>query len=131
MDELGRQLVAATTDRILREAEYRSASQGDPELVIASDPAVAGGKRRLCDRAACSRFTRGAANWSRRQAQLSAEHGPNFPRVVEIGRQLQDLDRQKLAEDSKLVERFKTAGKRRPIASELVRKSLEEPPARE
>jgi uncharacterized protein involved in exopolysaccharide biosynthesis len=38
IDELGRQLVAATTDRILREAEYRAASKGDPELVIASDP---------------------------------------------------------------------------------------------
>jgi uncharacterized protein involved in exopolysaccharide biosynthesis len=38
IDELGRQLVAATTDRILSEAEYRAASQGDPEMVIASDP---------------------------------------------------------------------------------------------
>ncbi len=38
LDELGRELVAASTDRILREAQYRAASQGDPELVIASDP---------------------------------------------------------------------------------------------
>ncbi len=38
IDELGRQLVSVTTDRILREAEYRAASKGDPELVIASDP---------------------------------------------------------------------------------------------
>src|ERR1035438_411239 len=38
IDELGRQLVAATTDRILREAEYRAASHGDPERVAASDP---------------------------------------------------------------------------------------------
>jgi len=38
IDELGRQLVAAATDRILREAQFRAASQGDPELVIASDP---------------------------------------------------------------------------------------------
>ena len=38
IDELGKQLVAATTDRILREAEYRSASLGNPELVLAADP---------------------------------------------------------------------------------------------
>ena len=38
VDELGQQLVAATSDRILCEAEYRAASQGDPELVVASDP---------------------------------------------------------------------------------------------
>ena len=38
IDELGRQLVTASTDRILREAQYSAAQQGDPELVIASDP---------------------------------------------------------------------------------------------
>ncbi len=38
IDELSRQLVAATTDRILAEAEYRAASKGDPETVIASNP---------------------------------------------------------------------------------------------
>ena len=43
------------------------------------------------------------------QAQLRIEHGPNFPRVVEIRSQLQDLDQQIKAEDAKLVERFHSA----------------------
>jgi len=38
IDELGRQLVTASTERILREAEDGAAQEGDPELVIASDP---------------------------------------------------------------------------------------------
>ena len=48
IDELGRQLIAATTERILREAEYRAASQGNPELVFASNPRPAGRGRQLC-----------------------------------------------------------------------------------
>ena len=32
IDELSKDLVAATADRVLREAEYRAASKGDPEL---------------------------------------------------------------------------------------------------
>jgi len=35
------------------------------------------------------------------------EHGASFPRVVEIGRQLEDLGRQKKADDGKLIERFR------------------------
>ena len=38
IDELSRELVAATADRILREAEYRAALRGDPEMVLASEP---------------------------------------------------------------------------------------------
>ena len=65
IDELGRQLVAATTDRILREAEYRAASKGDPELVIASDPATAERRMGALRPRLCSRFVRGAATWNR------------------------------------------------------------------
>jgi polysaccharide biosynthesis/export protein len=125
LDELSRQLVAATTDRILAEAEYRAATQGDPESVIASDPRL---------QAASSNFTTAvlAQIHSRRsdleqeQAQLSAEHGPSFPRVVEIGRQLEDLDRQKQAEDAKLVGRFHSNWQTAVDREQLVRKSLQQ-----
>ena len=60
------------------------------------------------------------------QAQLNIEHGPNFPRVVEIRGQLQDLDRQKKAEDAKLVERFRSAWQTAADREQLVRKNLEE-----
>lgn len=38
VDDLGRELDAATAERIVREAEYRAAMRGSPELVVASDP---------------------------------------------------------------------------------------------
>ena len=125
IDELGRQQVAATTDRILREAEYRAASKGDPELVIASDAQLQAGGGNFAT-ATLQQIRARRSDLEQERAQLSAEHGENFPRVVEIGRQLQDLDRQKQAEDAKLVERFRSAWQTAADREQMVRKSLEE-----
>lgn len=125
IDELGRQLAVAASDRILREAEYRAASQGDPELVIASDPRLQIESGSFAT-ALLQQIHARHSELELEQAQLSAEHGPNFPRVEEIRRQLQDLDGQKQAEDAKLVERFRSAFKTAADREELVRISLKE-----
>ncbi|MDR3725756.1 MAG: SLBB domain-containing protein [Terracidiphilus sp.] len=125
IDELGRQLAVAASDRILREAEYRAASQGDPELVIASDPRLQIESGSFAT-ALLQQIHARHSELEIEQAQLSAEHGPNFPRVEEIRRQLQNLDGQKQSEDAKLVERFRSAFKTAADREELVRKSLKE-----
>ena len=125
IDELGRQLVAVSTDRILREAQYRAASQGDPELVIASDPRLQAESGNFAT-ALLQQIHARHSDLEQEQAQLSIEHGPNFPRVVEIRRQLQDLDQQKQAEDAKLVERFRSAWQTAADREQLVRKNLDE-----
>jgi polysaccharide biosynthesis/export protein len=123
IDELSRQLVAATTDRILAEAEYRAASQGDPETVIASDPHLQADNANFAT-ALLEQIHARRSDLEQEQAQLSAEHGPGFPRVVEISRQMQDLDRQKKAEDAKLVERFHSNWQTALDREQLVRNSL-------
>jgi len=123
IDELSRQLVAATTDRILSEAEYRAGSQGDPEMVIASDPRLQAESSTFAT-ALLQQIHSRSSDLEQEQAQLSAEHGPSFPRVVEIGRQLKDLDRQKQAEDAKLVERFRSNWQTALDREQLVRNSL-------
>ena len=125
IDELGRQLVAASTDRILREAQYRAASKGDPELVIASDPRLQADSRDFAT-ALLQQIHARHSELQQEQAQLSAEHGPNFPRVVEIHHQMQDLDQQEQAEDAKLVERFRSTWQMAADREQLVRKNLEE-----
>jgi len=125
MDELGRQLVAVSADRILREAEYRAASQGDPEAVIASDPGLQADGANFAT-ALLGQLRARRSELEQEQAQLSAEHGPNFPRVVEIRRQLLDIDKQKQAEDAKLVAQFLSAFKTAADREQAVRKSLEE-----
>jgi polysaccharide export outer membrane protein len=125
IDELSRQLVTATTDRILSEAEYRAASQGDPEMVVASYPRLQTESGNFAT-ALLQQIHARRSDLELEQAQLSAEHGPSFPRVVEIGSQLQDLDRQKQAEDAKLVERFRSNWQTALDREQLVRKSLEQ-----
>jgi len=124
IDELGRDLVAATTDRILREAEYRSASHGDPEVVIASDPRLQAEYGNFAT-ALLEQIHARRSELEQEQARLSTEHGPNFPRVVEIRRQLQDLDAQKQAEDTMLVDRFHSALQTAIDREQMVNKSLE------
>ena len=125
IDELSRQLGAATTDRILAEAEYRAASQGDPETVIASDPHLQADNASFAT-ALLEQIHARRSDLEQEQAQLSAEHGPGFPRVVEIGRQLADLARQRQAEDAKLVERFRSNLQTAQDREQLVRNSLQQ-----
>jgi polysaccharide export outer membrane protein len=125
IDELGRQLVVATSDRILREAEYRTAQQGDPELVIASDPQLQAEGGDLAT-ALLQQIHARQSELEQEQAQLNIEHLPNFPRVVEVRRLLQNLEQQKKAEDAKLVERFRNAWQTSVDREQLVRKNLEQ-----
>jgi uncharacterized protein involved in exopolysaccharide biosynthesis/protein involved in polysaccharide export with SLBB domain len=125
MDELGRQLVAATADRILSESEYRAAEQGDPELVIASDPRLQAANGGFST-ALLEQIRAHESDLEQEKAQLSGEFGPSYPRVVEIGRQLDDLDRQKKVEDARLVERFHSNWQTAVDREQLIRKSLNE-----
>ncbi len=125
IDELGRQLVTATTERILSEAEYRAATQGDPEMVIAADPRLQAPGANFAT-ALLDQIHSRRSELEQEQAQLSAEHGASFPRAVEIGRQLQDLDRQKQTEDARLLDRFRSNRQTALDREQLVRKSLEQ-----
>lgn len=125
MDELSRQLVAATTDRILREAEYRAAAAGDPELAITANPETQSGTGGLAAGLLQQLRTK-RIELDQEQAQLSAEHGPNYPRVVEIRKQLADLDAQIKEEDAKLIERFKNAWQTAEDREQMLRKNLDE-----
>jgi polysaccharide export outer membrane protein len=124
LDGLNRQLVEVATDRILREAEYHAAQRGDPELVIAADPHLQAESGNWAT-ALLQQIHARHSQLEEEQAQLSIEHGPNFPRIVEIRQQLQELERQKQAEDAKLVERFRAAWQTAVDREQLARRNLE------
>lgn len=124
-DEAASALVAASSDRILREAEYHAAMEGDPELVLASDARLQNELGGLSVAAFRQLHTQRSA-LEQEQAQLAPEHGANFPRSIEIREQIQDLDRQLQAEDAKLRERFKSAWQTAADQENLLRRNLEE-----
>lgn len=125
VDQLGRELVAASAERILREAEYRAASQGDPELVLASDPRLQNETGGLSVTALRQIHLR-RSELEQEQVQLAADYGPNYPRVLEIRQQLDDLTRQLKDEDAKLRERFRSAWQTALDREQMLQKSLEE-----
>lgn len=124
VDELGRDLASASADRMTREAEYRAALHGDPELVMASDPRHQSENGSSMN-AVLQKLHGRYSDLEQEQAELSLEHGPNYPRVVEIRSQLQDIDRQIKQEDAKLVERFHDAWKIAADREELDRTNLD------
>ena len=123
IDELGRELVAATSDRIQREAEYRAALRGDPEMVLASDPRLQNENGNFAT-GLLQHLRSRRSDLQQELTQLSMEHGPNFPRVVEIRGEQGDIDRQIKAEDARLVERFHNALRTAADREQLVRQSL-------
>lgn len=125
VDDLSRDLVAASAERILREAEYRAAVQGDPELVLVSDARLQTESGSLT--AAQLRLLRThQSELEQEQAQLSLEHGPNFPRVQEIRAQLQDIAKQLQIQDARLRAQFKSVWQTAADREEMLRKELAE-----
>jgi len=124
VDELGRALAAANSERILREAEYRAAAQGDPEVVLAFDPRVQTDGTNLANVFRSIHVRR--SDLEQELAQISIERGPNFPRVLEIRQQLKDLDRQLEGENAQLRERFRSAWTAAEDHERLVQKNLSE-----
>jgi polysaccharide export outer membrane protein len=124
VDALNREVVNATTDRILREAEYRAAESGDPEVVLASDLRTGSGGNPVSSLLQQLRARR--SDLEVEEAQLRIEHGPNFPRVLEIRSEIQDVDRQIQAEDTKLISRFRSSWQIALDRERLLRKNLKE-----
>lgn len=122
--ELDRELVAATTERIVSEAAYRAASEGDPEVVAEKGQGPAEGSSNL-ETVLLGEIRTQRSGLQEEQAQLSTEHGPNFPRVVEIKKELEELEKQRQAADAKLVEHFRNAWQMAIQRESEVRKSLE------
>ncbi len=122
VDELGKQLAAAASERILREAEYRAAAQGDPEVVLAFDPRVESSGADLTG--AYRQIHTRHADLEQELAQISIERGPNFPRVLEIRQQLKDLDRQLEAKNAEVREQFRHAWAAAESHEQLIHKGL-------
>lgn len=125
VDEAASELVAASSERILREAEYRAAMDGDPEAVLASDPRLGAETGGLSVTAFRELHARRSA-LEQELAQLAPEHGPNYPRSIEIHGQIKDVDQQLQAEDATLRDRFKSAWQTAVYRETMVRKDLEE-----
>ena len=120
VEDLGRQLAAATGDRIVREAMYREAQQGDPEQVLAANPELAAAMGAGGATLALGLETR-RSELAVEMAQWRAEHGPKFPQVVELQKSLDSIDAQIKAANTSLLEGFRRMSQEATDREKLLR----------
>jgi capsular exopolysaccharide synthesis family protein len=97
LDDLSKELTDAEADRILKEAQYRVAQSGNPELIgtIVPDsvlPVLRGQE----------------ADLKSQLAQATSEYGPQYPAVIQLGNQLAQVEKSLQKEIADIQERFHT-----------------------
>ena len=97
LDDLSKELTDAEADRIVKEAKYRVAQSGNPELIgtIVPDsvlPVLRGQE----------------ADLKEQLAQANSEYGPHYPKVIQLGNQLAQVEKSLQTEIADIQERFHT-----------------------
>ncbi|MFY9676038.1 MAG: polysaccharide biosynthesis tyrosine autokinase [Terriglobales bacterium] len=105
LDELNKEMTAAESDRMQKEAVYRQTQSSDPEVVAAAiiADAVGGGNgSSLLDK-----LREQQANLRIQVAELSTQLGPAYPKVAQLNNQLKEIDRQVQGEVNKAVDHLR------------------------
>jgi capsular exopolysaccharide synthesis family protein len=97
LNDLSKELTDAEADRILKEAKYRVAQSGNPELmgIIVPDsvlPVLRGQQ----------------ADLKTQLAQANSEYGPKYPKVIQLKNQLAEVEQSLQTEIADIQERFRT-----------------------
>src|SRR6267378_3699626 len=131
LDELNKELTAAESDRMQKEAVYRMTQNGDPDTVasaIASEPTapMAGtGTSPLLER-----LHQQQADLKIQVAELSIQFGPSYPKVAQLNNQSKEIERQIQGETRKAVEhlrsQYQTALQRESMLREALNKQKQE-----
>ena len=95
LDELSRELTASEADRIQKEANYELAATGNPELMARSPSEMLGHLRER------------ESTLKQDYALLKTQFGPNYPKVVEIKNQLDQLEGDINAEVKRMATQIK------------------------
>ncbi|MFY9558880.1 MAG: polysaccharide biosynthesis tyrosine autokinase [Terriglobales bacterium] len=131
LDELNKELTAAESDRMQKEAVYRMTQTSDPDAVasaVSSDPAatLAGtGSSPLLDK-----LHQQQADLKIQIAELSTQFGPAYPKVAQLNSQLKEIDRQLQGETRKAVDhlrgQYQTALQRESMLRNALEKQKQE-----
>jgi succinoglycan biosynthesis transport protein ExoP len=98
LDDLSKELTDAEADRIVKEAQYRVARSGNAELIgtIVPDSVL-------------PVLREHEADLKGQLAQANAEYGPQYPKVIQLGSQLAQVEQSLQKEITDIQERFHTA----------------------
>jgi len=115
LKDLNEQLTAAESDRIMKEARFRIAASGNPELIASTvpDPTL----QVLRSQQAQLRVD---------YARLSTKFGEGYPKLTELGNQMSQVDSAIKAEQQSLSERYKNEYRAAVDAERMLHGKFEE-----
>jgi polysaccharide biosynthesis transport protein len=106
LDELNKELTAAESDRMQKEATFRQTQSPDSEAVTAAIVSDSEGGN-TPGSALLNRLREQQATLKIQIADLSTQFGPAYPKVAQLNNQLKEIDRQFQSETRKAVERLR------------------------
>jgi len=107
LDELNKELTAAESDRMQREAAYRQTQSTDPEAVAAAITSDSTGTGNSTGTGLIDKLREQQANLKIQIADLSTQFGPAYPKVAQLNNQLKEIDRQFQSETRKAVDHLR------------------------
>jgi polysaccharide biosynthesis transport protein len=115
LKQLDEQLTVAESDRVVKEARYRIATSGDPELLASSAPDPTLQLLRTQE-----------AELRLQYAQLGTKFGNGYPKLVEVSNQVTQVDRAIDVQLTKLSERYKNDYLAAANSEKMLRAAFEE-----
>ena len=94
LDELNKELTAAEGDRMQKESAYRLASAGDPEIFAKEEPSSLINQLRTQE-----------SDLKMKYAEATTQFGSSYPKVMQLGNQLKQLEASIQAEDKRIASR--------------------------
>jgi len=107
LDELNKEMTAAESDRMQKEAVYRQTQSSDPVVVAAAIIADTTGAGTGAGSGLLDKLREQQATLRIQVADLSTQFGPSYPKIAQLNNQLKEIDRQLQTETSKAVDHLK------------------------
>jgi polysaccharide biosynthesis transport protein len=107
LDELNKEMTAAESDRMQKEAVYRQTQSNDPDQIAAAIIADTTGGGGVAASGLIDKLREQQANLKIQVAELGSQLGPSYPKVVQLNNQVKEIDRQLQSETNKAVDHLK------------------------
>jgi polysaccharide biosynthesis transport protein len=107
LDELNKELTAAESERMDKEAAYRLVESGDPEAIASSVAAAEDGGPGQAGTALLGALRTKEADLKIQAAELNTQFGPSYPKLSVLNNQLKEVDSQIQNEMKKIVSKVR------------------------
>ncbi|MGO9404757.1 MAG: GumC family protein [Terriglobales bacterium] len=107
LDELNKEMTAAESDRMEKEAVYRQTQSNDPDEIAAAIVADTTGTGSTATSGLLDKLREQQAGLRIQVAELSSQFGPSYPKVIQLNNQIKEIDHQMQSETNKAVDHLK------------------------